>query len=353
MRFLLCPLGSPGFSFPVIAIGRQLVAKGHVVAFATAPWLAPLLRGQGFTWIPAEPDDGSSFDTSRWHDPAAVAGQLRHLEHALQRFKPDVIVTSVMALGPLIVGEKTGIPVAVLGLMTPLLPQRGRRAEFQVALDRCQAHLGLAPVAVERMYGDLYLTRGVPELIEAPHLVGSCAWEPPIPKLVECWLAAVRQEERRVIYVHQARGFGAPGFWPLLTELPPDVRIVASTSRMDGGLMGAPEGALIGAVVPQAAVMRHAAAVVCSGTTAVVLGSMECGVPLVVVPAGGEQFDVAVLVEQAGIGASLPVREATSEQLAATLEGVLKMDPTVRTGLQQAFARIDGPTHAASLIERL
>src|SRR5207245_5815692 len=51
-----------------------------------------------------------------------VAIQVRHVQHAIERFDPDVLLTSTLALGPLIAGEIADLPVAVLGLATYLWP---------------------------------------------------------------------------------------------------------------------------------------------------------------------------------------------------------------------------------------
>lgn len=355
MRILFCPLASPGFSFPAVPIALELSARGHTVAFATEAWLAPLLRAQGLACMAEGKGEPSGFEASLWHDPRAVARQARALEHALVELRPDVLVTSALALGPLLVGEKAGLPVVVIGLLTELPPAGdAERAEFQVAFDACRAGLDLAPAALARMRGDLYLRRGVPELVDDRHLIGGCTWEPPAPKAVGDWLASARRDGRPIVYVHQARTFGAPGFWPMLAEaLPPEVRVAASTSRMDARLRGAPAGSLLGPVVPQAAVLSNAAAVVFSGTTTVALGALEHGIPMVAVPAGGEQFAVAALVEAAGVGTSVPAREATPALLARAFERALRLDPAARSSLRQAFSQIDGPRRAASLIEQI
>jgi UDP:flavonoid glycosyltransferase YjiC (YdhE family) len=352
-KVLLCPLASPGFAFAAIAVGRELRARGHEVALTTSPWLVPLVRGEG---IPAvADDDGGHFETSRWHDPAAIVGQARAVERALEAFAADVLVTTALALGPLIAAERAGLPVAVIGLMTPLLASgsRTRRVELQAALDRGRAAAGLPPVAIDRLLGDCHLTRGIPELVDGPHPVGACAWEPRTPEVVSGWLAAARADGRRVLLVHEARGFGAPGFLAALwAALPADMVVAASTSRMDRPLV-APDGALVGPIVPHGAIAQQAVAVVCSGTTAVALAALEHGVPLVVVPAGGEQPDVARLVERAGLGVTVPSAAATPARLGTALDRALALDPAPRLAIQRAFAAYGGTARAAAWIAEL
>ncbi len=353
MKILLCPLASPGFSFPLIAIAVELAVRGHAVRFLTERWLSPILRGAGLT---LDSDDGAeppSFEVSLWHHPGAVARQVSSVRRAISERSPDILVTSALALGPLIAAEEARIPVVVVGTLTGLLPRAGvRRAELQAAWDAARAASGLRPVTVERMLGDLTLRRTVPELEDVPNPIGACSWEPPTPRVVGDWLDVATRERARVVYAHQARGFGAPGFWPVLADaLPTDVRFAASTSRMDAGYRGGPPGALIGPVVPQGAVLARAVAVICSGTSAVALGAMERGVPLVTVPGGGEQHEVAALVRRAGLGLTVPASEVDRTRLGAAFEQALRLDPTPREAIRQAFRRMEGPRRAASLIE--
>ena len=81
MKILLCPLASPSFAFPVIAIGRAL---------------APLARSAG---LPVLPSEASS--TRRWHQAEVVARQLRDLEGALSHLQPHVLLRACEAIpGP-------------------------------------------------------------------------------------------------------------------------------------------------------------------------------------------------------------------------------------------------------------
>lgn len=353
MRVLLCPLGSPGFAFPAIAVARRLREQGHDVRFVTSSWLEPLLAREGLGFAPGPGADG--FETSGWHQPPAVRAQVRRVERAAEAFDPDVIVTSALALGPLLVGERNTLPVAVLGLLTRLFPTAGggRRDELQGAWDACRGELGMGPASVERLHGDLYFTRSVPELGGLAQgvrvLVGACSWEPATPRVVTTWLDAARASGRRVVYVQQARGFGAPGFWPLLGQaLPHDVVIAASTSRHDSPADDVRPGALLGPVLPHGAILDRAIAVICSGTTSVVVDALARGVPIVVVPGGGEQHDVAALLVRAGVAVCVDAKRVDAASLSGALQQALALDPAPREVIRRAFLRLDGPAVAAA-----
>ncbi len=340
MNLLACPLGSPGFAFPVIAIAERAAARGHRVDFLTAPWLGPLLRGVGFVHTPC-----AGFDTRAWHDPRAIAAQFNGLESR----RPDVILTSALALGPLLAGERLGVPVVVVGLLTDLLQQR---EAFAAAWDGARAVLGFAGAPVERLLGDVYLQRGIPGLVAGPHLVGECAWEPPLLGGARDWLAAAARDGATVAYASPARSFGGPGFWEHLGGLPAGVRVAASIARLDQA-GAAPAGALVAPLLPQRAMLAQAAVAIISGSTAAAAGAMAAGVPLVVVPDGGEGPAIAALVERAGVGVTLPAAAVTPARLGAAFEAARHLDPAPRQALRQAFAAIDGPGVAMSRIEGL
>lgn len=354
MKLLFCPLSSPGFSFCAVAVARAMASRGHEICFAVDPWLIPVIRAAGLKAVTIE-GAPPAFQTSHWHQPQAVARQVALLERIVAELRPDVIVTSALALGPLIVRETAGLPVVVIGLLTELLPEEGtRRNEFQAAFDAARALLGLSPAPVERMEGDLLLRRGVPELGAAPHAIGACEWEPAAPRAVTEWLSAAQTAGRRVVYVHQARSFGAPGFWSMLAEaLPPDVVIASSTSRMDTAQGSPPDGALVAPMLQQGVILDRAVAVLCSGTTAVAVAAMARGVPIVAVPGGGEQHAVAALIERHGLGVSVDATLASAGALGAALDRALELDPRPLGRVRDAFSEIDGPQRAADMIESI
>src|SRR5215475_11082014 len=120
MRFLLCSLDSPGFLYPAIGIAKSLRQRGHEVAFAADSSCFERLSREGLSRIPRGSQDGESFQVAIWTQPVAVAIQVKHIEYALKQFDPDVLVGQQLTLGPLLAGEKWGLPVAVLGFCTYL-----------------------------------------------------------------------------------------------------------------------------------------------------------------------------------------------------------------------------------------
>src|SRR5262249_30886445 len=122
MRVLFCPIASHGFVHPAIAVAHALQRRGHTVAFATGQAFTQTLAQAAPERIPRGAGDGASFAIERWFDPMNVVMQVKHIEYALRRFAPDVIVSHPLALGPVIVRERTRVPVAMLGMAAHLWP---------------------------------------------------------------------------------------------------------------------------------------------------------------------------------------------------------------------------------------
>jgi UDP:flavonoid glycosyltransferase YjiC (YdhE family) len=386
LKVLLCSLDSPGFLFPAIGLAVALRAAGHEVAFVTAGGAAARLAGQGLRRIPCGERDSRSFETAHWFAPLAVALQVKHIEHALRSFAADVLVGQTLTLGPLIVGERWGLPVAVQGLATHLWPGGGasgaasaaaeerrawRLADMLGHLNAARALVRLPAVSVAAgagpLLGDLHWLRSVEELHGGPglpgrlHLVGACLWEPAEEdEELAAWLDEAAAAGRPIAYVQQGRTFGTPGFWAPLVEAfgGGEVRIAAASGRMDGpgGLAEAvPAGWFVRPHVHQGAVLRRAALMIGSATSTAVLGALSHGVPCVLVPGGGEQLELAEQVERAGAGQRLAPAGLTAAALRRPVAAALGDGGLHRRAaeLRAAFARVDGFAVSTELLERL
>lgn len=136
-----------------------------------------------------------------------------------------------------------------------------------------------------------------------------------------------------------------------LRELPVRVLITAADATDGVGALRRP-GLRVERFVPHAAVLPHVAAVVCHGGMGTVQKAVGHGVPLVVVPFGRDQPEVARRVERAGAGVRLPRRRLTPRRLRAAVAEALAM----RDRAQAAAVRLaaaGGPHRAADALEEL
>jgi UDP:flavonoid glycosyltransferase YjiC (YdhE family) len=386
VKFLFCSLESPGFLYPAIGLARALLRRGHEVAFASDQQTAEELNNLGLMRVPRGDSEGSSFLVARWANPAWVAIQVKHIEYALQEFQADALVGQSLTLGPLIVGERRNLPVGLLGFCTYLWPLPGAaesvrnhpRDEARLAwrhqdmLNYLNQARSLFRLPLHRedlrespLLGDLFLLRSVPELEtdchllpERVHLVGSCLWEPDLVDAeLRSLLAASDASGEPVVYVQHGRFFHVPSFWPKLIqalgELP--LRVVASSGKLDSEVGALPMNFLVRSHIPQRQVLRRASAVVASANTTAVLGALAAGLPSLLIPAGGEQPDVAELCESAGTAKILDPKNVTAKRIRASVEELLT-DCRYRrraANYASAFSKVNGLEVAANLVEML
>ncbi len=385
MRAMFCSFDSPGFLFPAMGLAAELRRRGHRVAFVADRTAEPRLRQAGFERLPRGDRDGRSFETGQWLRPLAVALQVKHIEHAMTRFAPDLLVGQALALGPLIVRERHGLPVAVQGLATYLWPCDGWQSGASPATERRRVwrhrtmlrHLnesrrlaGLPAADAEPedspLLGDLFQLRSVRELHGGgglpyrARLAGACLWEPEIrDDALEAWMAAARAGGRPIVYVHHGRACGGLAFWKSVLEGFGDgsVCIAAAVSRLTAEREARlPAGAFyLRRQLEPGRVLRHADLLIGSAASSAVLGALGAGVPCLLVPSGGEQLDLAEQVERAGAARILAPREVTPGALRRAAGQALadvRMRRRARE-LQRAFAALGGFAAAAEQIERL
>jgi len=385
MRALFCSFESPGFLFPAIGLATALRARGHQVAFVSDRTAESRLRAAGLERLPRDDRDGRSFETGDWFRPLAVALQVKHIEYAMARFHPDLLVGQALALGPLVVRERCGIPIAVQGLATYLWPcgaganesaatarRRGNRHRTMLRhLNEARVLAGLraADSGPEEspLIGDLFQLRSVPELHGGAdslpprvHLVGACLWEPGEPDdELAAWIAATRHAGRPIVYVHHGRACGGVAFWQALLDGFADGRlgIAAATRPLSAERQTTlPAGAFhLRCKVEASRVLRYADLMIGNAASSAVLGALSHGVPCLVIPSGGEQLDLADQVERAGAGRILAPGEVTAAALRRAVSHALA-DLSLRRrarDLLRAFARWPGFTAAARQLEGL
>jgi UDP:flavonoid glycosyltransferase YjiC (YdhE family) len=390
MRFLICSLASHGFVYPSIGLGKGLQERGHEVALVTGCDFAGVIARAGLERIArSRVKDGPSFEIHLWYQPLSVAIQVKHLQHAIEQFRPDVLVGQQLCLAPFLMAEHLGLPLAVLGMAAYLWPaseellSRPARSEqearwcwrfadqtgyFNTMRELFKMPPSEADFRNTPLLGDLFLLRSVPELEgradELPpkvHFVGDCLWEPEdeSDEALKEWLREAAASGEPVLYVQQGATFNLERFWPHLLEscAAHGRRIVASVGRMHGELdsAGLPDGVLARPHVPQAAVLPHAAGVVCAANGTACLGALRHGVPLLLFPGGGEQLDVAERCVAAGAALSADPDGLDAASFGRLLDELLERDD-LRHGagrMGDAFRAEPPFAHAVSLIDQL
>jgi UDP:flavonoid glycosyltransferase YjiC (YdhE family) len=118
--------------------------------------------------------------------------------------------------------------------------------------------------------------------------------------------------------------------------LPAGSRLVVS--RLEGSDLTMPPWAVVG-LGDQSELLTHADLVICGGGHGMVAKTMLAGVPLVVVPGGGDQWEMANRVVRQGSGRL--IRPLTTDALVAAADEVLS-SPGYREAARKAAASIAG-----------
>jgi UDP:flavonoid glycosyltransferase YjiC (YdhE family) len=123
LRVFLGAFGDPGHAFPIIALGSELVARGHEVGIETwERWRAPC-EDAGMVFSPAP--EYQVFPTRerplKPYEAAVLAARVTR--EFVRAFAPDVAVSDILTCAPALAAELEGVPVAtVIPHVHPDLP---------------------------------------------------------------------------------------------------------------------------------------------------------------------------------------------------------------------------------------
>jgi UDP:flavonoid glycosyltransferase YjiC (YdhE family) len=384
-RVLIGAFGDPGHAFPAIALGSELVARGHDVTLQTwKRWREPAEEA-GMTFAAAPeyhvfPTRGRPLKP--YEAVVRAAGETRSLVAAV---RPDVVVADILTLAPALAGELEGRPVATLvphvfppgergfppyslgarPARTPwgraawrLLerPAAGGLRRGREELNETRRRLGLP--ALEQVHGGisrrLCLVATFPHL-EYPrawpgwaHVVGPLMWEPPFREvepppgdapLVLVAPSTSQDPEHRLLRA-ALRGLSAA-----------PVRVLATTNRRDPpGSVAVPPNARLVDWVSYSHTMPACDVVLCHGGHGTVARALAAGCAVVAVPAAGDMNENAARLDWAGLGVRLPGRFCTPRAVRLAVERCLS-DRAIRARARAAAAWLQNHDPAARAAE--
>ena len=388
MRLLLGAFGDPGHAFPVIAVGRELAARGHEVTLQTWQRWRDHVEAEGMAFA-AAPEYHVFPTRARPLKPyEAVVRAARETQPLVRSVRPDAVVSDILTLAPALAGELEGVPVAtVIPHVDPRFPpgfppysMGARRARTTAGrtlwrgterivsrgleqgrreLNETRARLGLEAHA--HVHGgisrELCLAGTFPQL-EYPrdwppntHVVGPLLWEPPFgdvelpPGDAPLVLVAPSTSQDAGHRLLRAALEGLAG-------LP--VRVLATWNRrVPDPPVDVPPNARLVEWVSYSRTMPHCDVVVCHGGHGTVVRALASGCTVVAVPAAGDMNENAARVDWAGAGVRLPRRLATTRGLRLAVGRALAR-PALRDRareLQAWAAAHDGAARAADLVE--
>ncbi len=393
----------PGRVYPLVSTFLELVRRGHRVTVRTGTKEVELLRSLG---IEAEPLNTEllNFEPEDWRARTRFGAlfrglaqfgeraplQVPDLQRAIAQEHPDALLIDETSWGAAAAAERSGLPWAFCVPSPVPLPSRdappfglglaprhdalGRvrdRIAERVALgslarliashvNPLRLELGLAPM---RTLSDFYLAATLilaytAEPFEYPRsdwpakvrLVGPGSWEP--PEEAPAWLDEIQgplvlvncstlfQNDRRIVEV-SCEAFAHQPF-----------DVVITTADIDPSGFRAPARVRIERFIPHSPVLDRAGCVVCHAGMGITQKALAHAVPVVAIPFGRDQPEVARRVEIAHAGVRLPARKLSPDRLIQSVHRAIELRPGAER-IARAFAEIDTPTVAATALEEL
>lgn len=368
MRVAVVAGPDPGHSFPAIALCQRFAAAGDEPTLFTGEEWLDTARAAGF---PAVPLDGlAAIDDdvdagARIHRRAARMAVLN--APALTELAPDLVVSDVITAAGGMAAELLGIPWIELDPHPLYLPSRGLppigsglapgtgvggriRDAAMRALTARSWRAGLRQRAAARVEiglpaadpGPLRRLIATLPALEVPRpdwpaeavVVGPLHFEP-----TDRVLEIPPGDGPVLVVAPSTAATGAAGMAELALErlvpgetLPRGARLVVS--RLGGADLAVPPWAVVG-LGSQAELLTHADLVICGGGHGMLAKTLLAGVPLVVVPGGGDQWELANRVVRQG--SARLVRPLGGDALVAAVAEVLA-SPGYRQAARRAAA---------------
>lgn len=383
--FVVPPLA--GHINPTVSVGRELVDRGHAVAWTGHPEVVPDLIGDGSTFLPVDeavPADVLAAVVERsaglrgpaalrflWQDVLMPLARtmVPGVERAVDTFGPDALVVDQQALAGAAVAELRALPWATSAttsaeLTDPLATMGKVGAWVRGLIEAYLLDVGLAPDTAATL--DPRFSPHLQLAFTTAALVGPVA------------------VDDRVAFVGpsiSARADTAGFPWEWLDESTPLVLVSLGTLNWQDGerffgeavaaladmavqgvvvappdmVERAPANVLVRPRVPQLSLLPHTTAVVTHGGHNTVCEALAHGLPLVVAPIRDDQPIIAGQVAAAGAGVRVKFGRVRADGLRAALDTVIG-DPAYRRAaarVQESFAAAGGARAAADRLEAL
>jgi len=380
--FLAYTPPAAGHVYPLAPGLLELQRRGHRVHVRTSPSLAEQLRAAGLTAEPVDPRIiaalGRPGDEPETMTDLLARGsyEMTDLADAISTIRPDVVLADTNTYGANTAAEASGLPW--MTTLPSLLPMPGKGIppyglglapmpgpvgavrdkvlwklvekvygrRMLPGLDRLRADARLAslssPLDYFRRADRLLVLTGPPLEYPRPNLpghvrmVGGQLWDPPAP--TPEWL--LEDGDPWVLVTcsthYQADEALAVAAVQALRDEP--VRILVTLAdAYDATTLPEAKNLRVERFIAHAPVLAHSAAVVCPSGMGIVQKSIAAGVPIVAVPYGRDQPEVARRVVESGAGVLLPKKRLDADRLREAVRQAISM----RSQVKAATAALD------------
>ncbi|WP_431969167.1 glycosyltransferase [Nocardia sp. bgisy134] len=380
MRVAVVAGPDPGHAFPALALCDRFLAAGDEPVLFTGPrWFdsaknagIPVRRLKGLA-PRAVDDDGDA--GRRIHERAAHIST--EILPDLSAMLPELVVSDVLTAGGGMAAERLGVPWVELSPHPLYLPSKGLppigsglavgeglRGELRDRMlramtsrairnglrqrEKARASVGLPaadPGPAARLLATLpALEVPRPDWPDNAHVVGPLLWEP-----TDDILAPPPGDGPLVMVAPSTAHTGVTGMVETVLEALDGAGVRIAVSMIDTPPAGLPSWATAG-LGRQDELLGHAAVVVGGGGHGLLAKSLLAGVPVVTVPGGGDQWELAN--RAARQGSSIVVRPLTVESVRAAVLAVLD-HPRYTAAAEEAAMSIAEVTDPVELCHRV
>ncbi|MGJ0118948.1 nucleotide disphospho-sugar-binding domain-containing protein [Williamsia sp. MIQD14] len=369
-----------GVMYPIVETLLELCDRGHDIRVITLADEVAMLRGLGLSAspLPAEIDAALPGD---WRGdgtrtPGALTDRLlgridaefAHLTSVIADHRPDMILTDVVATGAQCAAEASGLPWAIFSatflplfstdgppIGLGLTPREGRLAHmrdtaiahaaqslwdltFLRKFNRARTRYGLSPLRhcdeVLRRAPLLLSLCGAPlerartDWPPTVEMVGPSLWAPPGDRdpridaitapiaLVTCSTELQADETLAATALEALAGTG--------------LHAVVTTGALDPDRFVAGRDSTVARFLPHEQVLARTSVVISHGGMGITHKALARGIPMVVVPFGRDQRDIAARVAAAGCGVRLDPRRMTATSLRTAVSTALDRSDRAR-----------------------
>jgi UDP:flavonoid glycosyltransferase YjiC (YdhE family) len=388
MRVLFSTSGaSLGHLNPLLPLARALLSAGHQVALAGQPGfqdriskagLAPFSAGRDAEdcWAelarryPGEPynllapEDILDWYLPRTFGEIAAPWMAPELDEVVEIWKPDLMVHEAFEFAAPVIAAKRGLPSASHGL-GPRLTDR-QLLLSAAALVPLWRKYGLTPDPDAGLYRRLAFDI-IPPSLQPEGLARRQAVVPLRPVgpgradgAGPAWLEEIGDQPLVLMTLGPAITTNAnlDVYRTVIEALAADhvELLITLGENLDPAALGdLPAHVRAERYVPHAEVLPRCALVICHGGAATTLSAMAHGLPVLVLPQGADQYLIAGLCAEAGVGAWLPPPEVTAGEVRGAVRRLLgeASFATAAQRVRDEIVAMPGLDEAVTLLEGL
>lgn len=371
MRVLVSIRPYFGHLHPHVPLASSLMQRGHSVLFATAASFCPVVTGSGFECSAAGlhpqdplPPEHESKPYGRDYGMLPVKVKCEDLLALARETLPDVLVRDPTDVAAVVAGEILGIPCVTLGFCE-FVPPSSWDILLGPVLDEVRSYWNIhGDPGWERMHPSGYFNL-VPESFgeNSGAIPGGRALRPICQQVREAppppaWLQ--RLPTRPTIHVTLGTEYNyhtrlMVDLVDWISQLP--VTVICTAGRdADLKVFGAVtdrDNVYLTDYLLLEQVLPHCDAVVTAGGFNTVMGALQFGLPMLVLPLGADQPWNAGRVSGLGAGVSMDMGAADRITVMTVVRDLL-VQPSYRviaSRLQERIERMPGPDEAVTYLE--